>query len=248
MMTELIIGREASSDAPRLAVTMNGKTDFLGNPGIVPKSISRKHCKITIGDDSLMTVENLTIQPGSMSVPNEVYVDGEDIVKKSGVPMDSIIVLGPKPQNNNEKTQYKFTVKTILKALGQNQVYPIGHLKKVYEDYQKEKFDLQVYIGKLNALSALPGVLSMTSIGLAVIIPALRIVMIVVAAIFALAFAIIRYKNASKIPLKTRDIEDRFRKKYICPNPACHHFLGNTPYQELAEHKECPYCHCRFTE
>ena len=248
MMTEMIIGREAFSDAPRLAVTMNGKTDFLGNPGSVPKSISRKHCKITIGDDSLMTVENLTIQPGSMSVPNEVYVDGEDIIKKSGVPMDSIIVLGPKPQNNNEKTQYKFTVKTILKTLGQNQVYPIGHLKKVYEDYQKEKFDLQVYIGKLNALSALPGVLSMTSIGLAVVIPALRIVMIVVAALFALAFAIIRYKNASKIPLKTRDMEDRFRKKYICPNPTCHHFLGNTPYTELAEHKECPYCHCRFTE
>ena len=34
----------------------------------------------------------------------------------------------------------------------------------------------------------------------------------------------------------------------ICPNPTCHHFLGNTPYTELAEHKECPYCHCRFTE
>ena len=82
-MTELIIGREASSDAPRLAVTMNGNTDFLGNPGSVPKSISRRHCKITIGDDSLMTVENLTIQPGSTSVPNEVYIDGEDIIKKS---------------------------------------------------------------------------------------------------------------------------------------------------------------------
>ena len=88
----------------------------------------------------------------------------------------------------------------------------------------------------------------MTSIGLAVVIPGLRIVMLVVAAIFALAFAIIRYKNASKIPLKTQDMEARFRKKYICPNPTCHHFLGNTPYQELVEHKECPFCHCRFTE
>ena len=124
----------------------------------------------------------------------------------------------------------------------------IGHLEKVYQDYQQEKLDLQIRQGKLNAISALPGILSMTSIGLAVFLPNARLVMIVIAAVFALVFAFVRYKNASKVPLKTREIEDRFREKYICPNPVCNHFLGAVPYKELLKNRHCPYCKCKFSE
>ena len=67
-------------------------------------------------DDSLVTVENPTIQPGGISNPSVVYVDGEEILKKSGVPLDAVIALGPKPQDPHDITQYKFTVASILKA------------------------------------------------------------------------------------------------------------------------------------
>ncbi len=107
---------------------------------------------------------------------------------------------------------------------------------------------MQVKQGKLNALSALPGVLSMTSIGLAVFIPGARIVMIVIAALFALAFALIRYKNASEVPLKTRKMDEAFREKYACPNPLCGRFLGATPYKELVKNRSCPYCKSKYTE
>ena len=108
--------------------------------------------------------------------------------------------------------------------------------------------DMQVKQGKLNALSALPGVLSMTSIGVAVFINEAMIIMIALAAVFALAFAIIRYINAGKIPLKSREIEDSFREQYVCPNPTCKHFLGFTPYNEVVKNRSCPYCRSKYTE
>ena len=239
-MMELVIGREAGTDKPRLAVTLNGKTVCLGTPGAVPKSVSRRHCKVIVGDDSLMTVENLTVSTESEGVQNIVYVDGKEYVRRGGVPLDASIELGP--------DHYRLDVRALLKAVAAGQAYSIGHLEKVYQDYQQEKLDLQIRQGKLNAISALPGVLSMTSIGLAVFIPNARVVMIVIAAVFALVFAFIRYKNASKVPLKTREIEDRFREKYICPNPVCSHFLGAVPYKELLKNYHCPYCKCKFSE
>ena len=237
---ELVIGREAGTDKPRLAVTLNGKTVCLGTPGSVPKSVSRRHCRVTVGDDSRMTVENLTVSTESEGVQNIVYIDGNEYVRRGGVPLDASIELGP--------DHYRLDIRVLLKAVAAGQVYSIGRLEKVYEDYQQEKLDLQIRQGKLNAISALPGVLSMTSIGLAVFIPTARMVMIVVAAVFALVFALIRYKNASKVPLKTREIEDRFREKYICPNPVCNHFLGAVPYKELLKNHHCPYCKCKFSE
>ena len=239
-MMELVIGREAGTDKPRLAVTLNGKTVCLGTPGSVPKSVSRRHCRVTVGDDSRMTVENLTVSTESEGVQNIVYIDGNEYVRRGGVPLDASIELGP--------DHYRLDIRVLLKAVAAGQVYSIGRLEKVYEDYQQEKLDLQIRQGKLNAISALPGVLSMTSIGLAVFIPTARMVMIVVAAVFALVFALIRYKNASKVPLKTREIEDRFREKYICPNPVCNHFLGAVPYKELLKNHHCPYCKCKFSE
>ena len=237
---ELIVGREAGTDKPRLAVTLNGNTSCLGSPGSVPKSVSRKHCKITIGDNSLMTVENLTVSKENEGVQNMVYIDGNEYVRRSGVSLDANVELGP--------DRYRLDVRALLKTIAIGQIYPIGYLEKVFNDYQQEKLDLQIRQGKLNAISALPGVLSMTSIGLAVFIPNARVVMIVIAAVFALAFALIRYKNASRVPLKTREIEDRFREKYVCPNPACNHFLGATPYRELLKNRQCPYCKCKFSE
>ena len=231
-MTELIIGRESGVENPRLAVYFNGQTVFVGTPGSVSKDVSRKHCKITINND-IINIEDLTDN-------NITYVNGVDCKKKSGISLQDNVELGP--------SRYHLDLESVIKAATSKQAYSIKHLKAVYEDYQQAKFDMQVKQGKLNALSALPGVLSMTSIGIAVFLPNARIIMIVVAALFALAFALIRYINASKVPLKSREIEDKFREKYVCPNPTCKHFLGFTPYNELMKNRSCPYCRSKFTE
>ena len=231
-MTELIIGRESGVENPRLAVSFDGQTVFVGNPGSVPKDVSRKHCKIKL-DNNTIIVEDLTDN-------NFIYINGTDCKKKSGISLYDSIELGP--------SRYHLDLEAILRIVSSKKAYSIKHLKTIYDDYQKTKFDMQVKQGKLNALSALPGVLSMTSIGIAVFLPNARIVMIALAALFALAFALIRYKNASKVPLRSKEIEDSFREKYVCPNPSCNHFLGFTPYNELIKNRSCPYCKSKFTE
>lgn len=232
-MIELIIGRESGVENPRLAVTQNGQTLFFGTPGSVLKDVSRKHCRIQIGDDSKMVVEDLTDN-------NFIYINGVDCKRKGSVRLSDTIELGP--------SKYCLDIETIIKTISSKQSFSIKHLESIYDGYQKDKFDMQVKQGKLNALSALPGVLSMTSIGLAVFIENARIIMIIIAAIFALVFALIRYRNASKIPIRTRKMEESFREKYVCPNPACGHFLGGVPYKELLKNRTCPYCRTKFTD
>ncbi len=232
-MMDLIIGRESGADNPRLAIEQNGKTYYWGKPGSVPKSVSRRHCHIISGDDSRLVVEDITTN-------NFIYINGSDCKKKSGVSITDSIELGP--------DHYKLDLEGIVKALSSQQSFSISSLREVYDSYQKKKYDLQVSQGRLNALSTLPGVLSMTSFGLAVFIENARIIMLVIAGVFALAFAFIRYRNASKIPQQTRKIEDSFRERYVCPNPMCGHFLGGTPYKELLKNRTCPYCKSKFTE
>ena len=234
-MIEIIIGRESGVENPRLAVTQNGQTQFFGTPGSVPKDVSRKHCRIQIEDDSKMTVEDLTDN-------NFIYINGADCKRKVGVSLSDTIELGP--------SKYRLDIDTIVKTLSAKQSFSIKHLEAVYEGYQKEKFDMQVKQGKLNALSALPGVLSMISIGAAVFLQnqGVRTWAIVLAAIFALVFAVIRYRNATVIPLKTKKMDETFREKYVCPNPLCGRFLGATPYKEIVKNRSCPYCKSKFTE
>lgn len=231
-MMDLIIGRESGVENPRLAIEQNGKTFYWGKPGSVPKSVSRKHCHVSMDDDAKMLIEDITEN-------NFLYVNGADCKRKGGVSISDTIELGP--------DKYRLDLEGILKALSSQQTYDISTLKGIYETYQKDREALQVSQGRFNALSALPGILSMTSIGLAVFIENARIVMIAVAALFALVFALIRYRNASKIPKRIRKLEEDFREHYVCPNPACGHFLGGTPYKELLKNRSCPYCKSKFT-
>lgn len=234
-MKELIIGREAGvpKEQARLAVQVDGKTYHMGMRGSVPPNVSKQHCKVTLLGDNQMTVEDITED-------NFLYINGTDYKRKENVALTDRIELGP--------GRYFLDMDAVLKMLSANQVYSIRHLESVFDGFQQEKLDMQVRQGRLNALSALPGILSMTSIGLAVFIPNARVVMIVIAAVFALVFALIRFIFASKIPLKTREMENRYREQYVCPNPSCNRFLGVTPYKELIKNRACPYCKCKFTE
>ncbi len=230
---DLIIGRENGVDNPRLSIEYNGKTFYWGKPGSVPKSVSRKHCRVEIDNDAKVSVEDITTN-------NFIYVNGQDCKKKGGIALTDTIELGP--------DKYRVDLDGIVKALSAQQSYSIAPLQEIYDSYQKEKYDIQVSQGKLNALSALPGILSMVSIGIAFFVEKARLIMIIIAAVFAAVFAIIRFRNASKIPMRTKKLDESFREKYVCPNPACGHFLGLTPYKELLKNRSCPYCKSKFTE
>lgn len=232
-MIELQIGRESGTDSPRLAIINEGKTVFSGAPGSVPKSVSRKHCLVRVGDDLSMSIEDVTSD-------NFMYINGVDCKRKENIRFADVVELGP--------DHYHLDLEPIVKAFASKQEWHIAHLEKVYDAYNQAKLDNQVRQGKLGAASALPGVLSMASIGLAFVIPEARVVMIVIAALLALLFALVRINNASKNPLKMKRLDEEFRERYVCPNPACNHFLGATPYKELLKNRACPFCKGKFIE
>lgn len=232
-MIKLLIGRESGTEKPRLAIVRDGKTEFFGKPGSVPKSVSRQHCSIVIEDNHSITIEDITDN-------NFMYINGDDCKRRKNVKLEDCIELGP--------DRYVLDLAAIVKDIAAQQTWHIKHLEKIYNDYHQGKLDNQIKQGKLGALSALPGVLSMTSIGLAVFLPAARIVMIAIAAAFAIAFAVIRIRNASQVPLKLKQMDEKFRDSYVCPNPTCSRFLGSMTYKDLLKSRACPYCKAKYVE
>ena len=234
-MIELIIGRESGVEKPRLAVYNNGQTTFLGTPGSVPKGVSRKHCKVIVNDDSSMLIEDITDN-------NFMFINGVDCKRKKNVSVNDTIELGP--------TRFPLDLNAILKTFSSKQVFNIRHLKKIQDDYQREKLEMQVKQGKMNAASMLPGIISMFSMLLMVVwqstLP--RIILGTLAVGGMIFFMILRSRTAESNPKKMREMEENYRDTFICPNPACHHFLGQTPYKELIKNKACPYCKAKFTE
>ena len=232
-MIKLLIGRESGTEKPRLSITWDGQTEYFGKPGSVPKSVSRKHCCVEIGDDQSINIEDVTDN-------NFMFINGTDCKRRKNVQVDDKIELGP--------DRYVLDLSSIVKNLAAQQTWHIAHLEKIYNDYHQAKLDSQVKQGKLGALSALPGVLSMASIGLAASLPEARIVMIVIAAVFAGAFAVLRIRNASQVPLKLKQMDEKFKDEYVCPNPTCSRFLGSMSYKDLLKYKACPYCKAKYIE
>lgn len=234
-MLEILIGREEGVVKPRLTLTREGKVSYLGNPGSVPKSVSRKHCRLVLHDDATLSITDITDE-------NFMYVNGIDCKSRGKITIKDTVELGP--------DRYKLDLPTIVKAFSSQQTYHIAYLENVQAEYNKAKMDNQISQGRLNALSALPGVLSMSSMVLAACTEyaEVRIPMIVLAALFALGFAVIRIRNASRNPVKLKKLDDDYREKYVCPNPMCQHHFGQTQYKELLRSQGCPYCKARFVE
>ncbi len=246
-MTELIIGRERGVERPRLAIYYEEKTLYFGKPGSVPNNVSRLkedpdtsirgytiigHCRVLIDDKLDITIEDMTDN-------NFMFINGVECKRRRHVKVDDVVELGP--------DRYRLALQDIISYITSQKVYHIGHLKKVYDDYQDTKRKWQERQGKFNAISAIPGVISMSSIALAGAGVA-RGPMIIVAVVFSIAFAIVRWGIAKSSPEKNRNLEDDFRAQYRCPNPSCDRFLGQTPYKELLRNKTCPYCKAKFEE
>lgn len=235
-MIELIVGREEGKEQPRLAVTSGGKTSYFGEPGSVPKEVSRKHCRILLEDDlSSMSITDITDN-------NFMYVNGQECKSKGHLTLDCTVELSP--------VRYSLDLAAILRVFTSGQAFHIAHLYHIYQGYHQGKIDYQVKQNRFNALSAIPGVLSMSSIGLSFAMndQTIRMVMIIIAGLFGIVFAIIRIMNAGKGPNFLRAMDERFHDEYVCPNPLCGRFLGSWQYKDLIKGKACPFCKSKYIE
>ena len=242
---EIIIGRE-NVPSPRLQLMIDGKIKFYGEPGSVPKTVSRKHCRL------VMAAEGIRLE--NLSQSNVLYVNGKEFEAKSIKPTD-IVELGP--------DRYRLDLETLVSVLSEDRTgkavsgqkadvlkpeYSLAPLEKVWNDYDKAKFELQVRERKFNALSSGTGILTMGGMVCA-FIPAfasVRLVLIVITMVILVVFFIIRMKNSNEVPLLQRELEKQFHKDYVCPNPKCRHFFGNQPYEDISKNVVCPWCKSKF--
>ena len=235
---DIILGRESGVAEPRLCLKTGNTVKYIGLPSSVPKSVSRSHCVLSIDSDNNLTIKNISDQ-------NALYINGLEYKSKSITESD-LIELGPQ--------RYRVDISAILNAFkgaksptGSTDVksYNITSLKKIWDDYTQAKLDIQ--IRELGAMSAVPGIISMVSIAMSVVGgDGFRGFFIILAAIFALVFAVVRFKGAEKAPKHQKELDEKFQDDYICPH--CSHFLGNQRYELVLRNGGCPWCKSKFVE
>ena len=230
---ELIIGRDAATSKLRVVDAKTGTAKLYGQVGCVPKDISRQHCEIRISDSGQISVRNLKTE-------NITFVNGLEVLEKKLSKTD-MLQLG--------RSRFTVDLSTILNSQLPKEV-DIRPLKRVWDEYHEEENQLGIKERRLNALSRVSGVFTMAAIACGFLLKGqdnqLYYVLYGIAIILTLAFTVISYVNASRIPRKKEQLKEEFMKNYVCPNPDCHRFLGNTYYSVLSQNDCCPYCKVKY--
>lgn len=230
-MMEVLIGRENTSNR-RLQLSVGEVVKLYGETGSVPKSVSRQHCKLIVSGEKCM-IE-------SLSDGNSIHVNGKEVASKYLKKGDQVQI-----GEDHYGLDWEAIMDLCINALNG---YSLAHLKPVWERYDKEKLDMQISSSRFNALSSISGLLTSGSF-ICMFIPQFqdyRAILFVVGFIMAVCFAVIRFSNSSKIPMKQRELEQWFHRNYVCPNPKCRRFLGNQPFDDLVKNVGCPNCKSKY--
>ena len=209
---DIIIGRNAQNGT--LNFTMGQKTTSYGAPNSVPRSVSRRHCRIEVLPNGTYTIENLKME-------NDTFVNGSPIFKKTVTTSDTIELGGER-----YKLSWEVIQKIITSAIpAPPKTADIRPLRYVWERYERDTNAIASSMAKKNAIRGGTGAISM--IGMAVaFIPGLenvRIIMIVIAVFIIILMAIISLVDAQNAPKKRKALQQRLRNEYVCPN--CKKFL-----------------------
>lgn len=224
MYMEIIVGRDTATS--RLKLTVNSEDTLSGASGSVPATVGQQHCLITYTGDS--------IQIRNLDINNYTYVNGQMVESKTISKADKI-ELGT--------DRYVLSWKDILAVAPAD----IRHLQQVWDDYENQSIALQIDERKFNTLRSTTGLITMAAIVLSITTGGRSmwfVVLYALAIIVSVLFFIKAYRDASSIPQKRQELNRKFQRDYTCPH--CGHFLGNQPYEILAQNDRCPYCRKQF--
>lgn len=243
---EAVIGKEEGQH--RLLIKIGSKAFVLGNPQSVPNTVSRTHCSLSVeySDNPTRKVTKIKIQ--NLKSQNITYVDGQEIETKV-IKEDSLVQLGYERYPMNLK-QVVDGMRKFLPATPPPPAkeYSINHLMKIWKEYDEEKLRISDNAAKNANKQRLQGILSMSGM-LIGFIPSIdqtiRIVIIAAALLIAIFF-FIKGSSDDTVQRKLHDLDEEFRKRYVCPNPECRHFIGNIPYDILCQNNGCPHCKCKY--
>jgi len=192
--------------------------------------VSRHHAKLTRDEHGALFIEDL----GST---NGTFVNNDRIVKKK-ISLSDVVKLGE---------NYLLDVKSALK-FDNDYSDEFAELKKVYDTYIREKIRIQssnqfkirlfqsapfAVIGLVGLIIAIAGknnrALMIVSLVLAVCAPTLGIYL--------------GARQSAKIPELLQNLANQFKINYVCPK--CGMFLGEIPWEGLANKKQCSNGACK---
>lgn len=265
---EILIGRDPEKSCLLMTMEVNGKTllSRFGAPNSVPNSVSRclpkekkAHCSVEvlkIEDDSI-ELKIINLKEG-----NSTFLNNRAVITKIFVLKDSdLLKLG----------EDNFTVKLVdildSAFMALNKVLPpefsIKHLEKIWDDFHTSEMKLakrkqrdgiisRLYLplmlisGGIGALASWLAQGDNLSDGIFVFLNVIKYLMGAAAVVFLFLGL---YKTVTDHSLEEKDqmVQD-LRVHYICPNPECHRYLQQKPYEELRQYKNCPYCKVKWTE
>lgn len=239
---EIIIGREEG--ARRLHCIADGRTFNVGQAGSVPTSVSRQHCKLTVNGNNI-TIENLKVQ-------NVTYVDGNQVFSKA-ITATSKVQLGEEKFTIPLAQIISLATGKPLSAVQPQQpdvpTFSLKPLKRVWEDYDRKKLDIQNRAARRANRQRLQGIISLVGVGFGLIPgmpPVLRIVIVAAAIMLALYF-FYQGQTGDTVQQQIHDLDEEFAKKYKCPNPKCGRPFGPIRYRQIEFNKSCLACGCKYT-
>ena len=234
---EIIIGREAINN--RLCVNVGKKKVCIGEQNSVPNNVSRTHCKLFIDEKDNIVLTNLKDE-------NITCVDGQEILTKK-IGISARVTLGADHYPVDIKGVIDAAKKLI--ALDQPMTYSLRPLEDVWNKYEKDLLDMQVANAKRANKQRLQGILSLCATVCAFIesLNTLRFVILALALVCAIYFFWQENKTGGVFAVKKNERDKKFQQDYVCPNPECQCFKGNTAYISLKNSKSCPVCNCKYT-
>ncbi len=200
--------------------------DFVANDS----HVSRYHARLTRDEKGNLFIEDTESTNGT-------FVNGDRVIKKKITPSD-IVTLG-----NN----YTLNISEVLKS-DNDYSEEFAALKPVYENYIKEKIRIQSSNQfKTRLLQSLPfAVIGILGLMISVIGKHNQGVFIgsLIIAVCAPTLGIyLGARQSAKIPALLQNLSNQFKINYVCPK--CGTFLGEIPWESLANKKKCSLSTCR---
>lgn len=223
---EIIIGRNQQTQQLHI-IKGNAERNY-GQVKSVPMDVSRHHISLKPVGQGKWHIKNLN---GN----NVTFVNGLAIENK-------IITESDKVELGNSRYLFQWDVLNEPKE----QIVDIKPLKRIWEEYEKQKIDTQIAERRFNALRSATGIITMLAIACSIILGhgPVYIIVYVLAIGISIAFTYQAYRKADYIPHQQQELTKRFQQQYVCPK--CKHFMGFTDYDLLIQNDNCPYCKTKY--
>jgi pSer/pThr/pTyr-binding forkhead associated (FHA) protein len=193
--------------------------------------VSRHHAKLNRDENGDLYIEDTNSTNGT-------FVNGDRILRKKITPSD-VVRLGD---------HYTLNIVAALK-FDNDYSEEFAVLKSVYDLYIKEKIRIQSSNQfKTRLFQSIPfAAIGVTGLIIGFVGKGNKNVLIVASILLAICAPTIGIylgaRQSAKIPELLQNIANQFKIDYVCPK--CGTFLGEIPWESLANKKQCPVGSCK---